>query len=186
MIFAGDELGNTQFGNNNAYCQDNPTAWINWNQTKVSTGIHTFVKNMIAFRKSHKVLHQKEPLQMHDYLSYGIPDLSIHGMQAWKPDFSYYSRMLGMLYYGEYAKEEGKATPSLYIIYNMFWEPKSFDLPNLPDGKTWQIVIDTYDNTFHDADTLRVYSKEKKKRKGKEMQRKTVVSPRSIVVFESR
>lgn len=186
MIFAGDELGNTQFGNNNAYCQDNPTTWINWNQTKVSTSIHTFVKNMIAFRKSHKVLHQKEPLQMHDYLSYGIPDLSIHGMQAWKPDFSYYSRMLGMLYYGEYVKEEGKATPSLYIIYNMFWEPKSFDLPNLPDGKTWQIVIDTYDNTFHDADTLRVYSKEKKKRKGKEMQRKTVVSPRSIVVFESR
>lgn len=98
MILAGDELGNTQLGNNNAYCQDNTVGWINWNHTKTSETIHAFVKKAIQFRKAFPVLHQEEPVRMMDTLSCGMPDLSIHGMQAWRPDFSNYSRMLGMLY----------------------------------------------------------------------------------------
>ena len=68
-----------------------------------------------------------------------------------------------MLYYGEYAGDDKER--SVYVIYNMYWETKSFDLPNLPKGKNWRVMIDSYDNTF-DASLL-----------------KTIGPPRSIVIF---
>lgn len=124
-------------------------------------------------------------MRMMDTLSCGMPDLSIHGTQAWRADYSNYSRMLGMLYYGQYA-DAGQGR-SVYIIYNMYWEAKSFDLPNLPKGRNWRVIIDTYDNTFDSgllkqkADTK---SKSKKRTKKQvDLQRKTVVPPRTIVVF---
>lgn len=184
MILAGDELGNSQEGNNNAYCQDNATTWISWTPTKTSQLIHDYVKKLIAFRKCFRILHREEPVFMMDSLSCGMPDVSVHGTQAWRPDYYNYSRMLGMLYYGDYAhKTEGR---SVYIIYNMYWEAKSFDLPNLPMGRSWKVMIDTYDNRFEDS---LLYEKRKKVRKRKtkkiraELQKKTVVAPRSIVVF---
>lgn len=187
MILAGDELGNTQFGNNNAYCQDNAVTWINWNMTKTAEAIHDFVKNIIQFRRAFPVLHQEHPLRMMDTLSCGMPDLSIHGTQAWRPDYYNYSRMLGMLYYGEYAGDDKER--SVYVIYNMYWETKSFDLPNLPKGKNWRVMIDSYDNTF-DASLLKKKKRKtnasksmKKTKKQMDMQRKTVVPPRSIVIF---
>jgi len=185
MILAGDELGNTQLGNNNPYCQDNAISWINWNQTKTSVAIHDFVQKMIQMRRSFPVLHQKGPVQMMDTLSCGMPDLSIHGMQAWKPDYSGYSRMLGMLYYGAYV--EGQTGRSVYIIYNMYWEARSFDLPNLPGGRVWRVMVDTYDNTF-DSTLLKPKKKPSQKslrsrKKQAELQKKTVVPPRSAVIF---
>ncbi len=184
MILAGDEFGNTQFGNNNAYCQDNATGWLNWNHTKTSEMIHAYVKQMIQFRKAFPVLRQEEPMRLMDTLSCGMPDLSVHGMQAWKPDFSNYSRMLGMLYYGGYV-ENGDGR-SVYIIYNMYWEAKSFDLPNLPKGRSWKVMIDTFDNTFHEellkpAKPVKLSRAKKKQRM--ELSKKTVVPPRSTVVF---
>ena len=50
------EMGNTQFGNNNAYCQDNEIGWLNWNNLEKNRDIHRFYKQMIAFRKAHSVL----------------------------------------------------------------------------------------------------------------------------------
>lgn len=185
MILGGDELGHTQLGNNNAYCQDNAVTWINWTMTKTASEIHDFVKRIIEFRKTFSVLHQEKPIRMMDSLSCGMPDLSVHGTQAWRPDFTNYSRMLGMLYYGEYTEErQGR---SVYVIYNMYWEAKSFDLPNLPKGRNWRVMIDTYDNTF-DGELLKkkaVTAAKKKKRAKKqvELQRKTVVPPRTIVIF---
>lgn len=184
MILAGDELGNTQFGNNNAYCQDNAVTWINWTMTKTASEIHDFVKKIIQFRRTFSVLHQEHPVRMMDTRSCGMPDLSIHGTQAWRPDYYNYSRMLGMLYYGEYGGDGQDR--SVYIIYNMYWEAKSFDLPNLPKGREWRVMIDSYDNTFNalylKKKKMRA-SKSPKKAKKKDLQRKTVVPPRSIVIF---
>lgn len=185
MILAGDELGNSQSGNNNAYCQDNAITWINWNMTKAATEIHDFVKKMILMRRSFSVLHQNRQIRMMDTLSCGMPDLSIHGVQAWRSDYSNYSRMLGMLYYGEYVDE--RKGRSVYIIYNMYWQAKSFDLPNLPYGRTWRVMVDSYANTF-DMALLKSKKKtvSKRSQKGKrqvELQKKTVVPPRSVVIF---
>lgn len=79
LIFMGDEFGNSQKGNNNPYCQDNDTTWLNWKNLNSNKEIFSFMKKLIAFRKEHGELHQKMPLRMMDYKSCGYPDLSYHG-----------------------------------------------------------------------------------------------------------
>lgn len=186
MILAGDEFGNSQNGNNNPYCQDNATTWLDWRQLESNRQIYDYVKKLIVFRKEHPVLHQTEELHLFDSLSCGMPDLSIHGTQAWRVDYSYYSRMLALLFYGDYQKkEDGKPDDSIYIIFNMFWEAKSFDLPNLPGNKEWYPAIETYGNTFSKVPEP-VKRKKKVKKPSLESQKKTVVPPRSIVVFVGR
>lgn len=186
MILAGDEFGNSQSGNNNPYCQDNAITWLDWKQLQGNREIFDYVKKLIAFRKEHPVLHQGKELHLFDTLSCGMPDLSIHGTQAWRSDFSYYSRMLALLFYGEYQKrEDGTPDDSIYIIFNMYWESKSFDLPQLPDGREWYPAIETYDNTFSEIPKP-VKKKRKTRKTSLECQKKTVVPPRSIVVFIGR
>ena len=186
MLLAGDEFGNTQEGNNNPYCQDNEITWLDWRMTSAKTEILEYVKKLIAFRRKHPVLHQGRELYMFDSLSCGMPDVSIHGTQAWKADFSYYSRMLAVLLYGDYRKkDDGTADDSLYIIFNMYWESKSFDLPNLPGEKEWYPAIETYGNTFSEV-PVPVRRKKRRRKPSLESQKKTIVPPRSIVVFVGR
>lgn len=185
MILAGDEFGNSQNGNNNPYCQDNAITWLDWKQLDTQREIYDYVKKVIAFRKEHPVLHQPEELHMFDSLSCGMPDLSIHGTQAWRTDYSYYSRMLALLFYGDYQqKEDGTTDDSIYIIFNMYWEAKSFDLPNLPGNREWYPAIETYGNTF--SEVPKPVKKKKIRKPSLESQKKTVVPPRSIVVFIGR
>lgn len=185
MILAGDEFGNSQNGNNNPYCQDNAITWLDWKQLDTQREIYDYVKKVIAFRREHPVLHQPEELHMFDSLSCGMPDLSIHGTQAWRTDYSYYSRMLALLFYGDYQqKEDGTPDDSIYIIFNMYWEAKSFDLPNLPGNREWYPAIETYGNTF--SEVPKPMKKKKIRKPSLESQKKTVVPPRSIVVFIGR
>lgn len=181
MLLAGDEFGNTQLGNNNAYCHDDNITWLNWKHTKSEQDIFEFVKRMIAFRKQHCVLHGKEPLSMFDTKGIGIPDMSVHGTQAWRADFSNYSRMLGILLGGRYGITEDD---DIYIAFNMFWEQKVFELPNPTVGKKWYPAIDTHSGEF-----FTVPPKKKRKRKiksEKQLFREYMVEPRSIVVFVGR
>lgn len=187
MILAGDEFGNTQDGNNNPYCHDDTITWLNWRESKQGNEIREYVKRLIAFRREHPVLHQNRQLQMLDTLSCGVPDLSAHGVQTWRPDYSNYSRMLGILLSGKYVEQaSGETDDSIYIIYNMYWETKSFDLPTLPDGSEWHVFLETFDNTFSDLPPRKKGKKVKKNMKRMGVQKKTVVPPRSIVVFVSR
>ena len=150
MILAGDEFGNSQEGNNNPYCHDDAVTWLNWKPTKTGEQIRNYVKQLIAFRTEHPVLHQAKALCTQDTLSCGLPGISAHGVQTWRPDFSNYSRILGVLLAGDYAqKPDGTSDDSIYIIFNMYWETKSFDLPTLPAGKEWHAAIETFDETFH-------------------------------------
>ena len=193
MLLAGDEFGNTQLGNNNAYCHDNLVTWLNWKHSKRETEILEYVKKLILFRKEHPVLHQPQGLPMSDIKGYGLPGLSIHGTQAWRADYSNYNRMVGLLFNGDYVNDnEGGTDDIIYLIFNMYWESKTFDLPSLPAGRKWYVAITTYDDMFYDIPV-----KKKKKNKGRqktardkkggmEMQRKTVVPPRSVVVFIGR
>ena len=69
MLMAGDEDCNSQGGNNNVYCQDNPVGYKDWKQSKNSKEFLRFVKNMIMFRKEHTVLRREKPMQLSDYCS---------------------------------------------------------------------------------------------------------------------
>lgn len=144
LILSGDEFGNSQHGNNNCYCLDDATSWLDWQLVKKNADFFEFVKSMIQFRKCHPILHVPEELSMTDRFGYGCPDLSYHGEEAWKVDLSNYNRHIAMMYYGRYARKENKTEDdSIYVAYNMHWESHWFALPSLPGGYVWEVVYDT-------------------------------------------
>lgn len=177
MIYGGDEIGNSQEGNNNAYCQDNATGWIDWKGLKKNEKLLQFVKDAIAFRKEHPALHQPEGLKGVDYLTRGFPDISFHSERAWYCSYENTSRLLGVMLCGAYAKKtDGEPDDHIYIAYNFHWESRSIALPNLPDGKTWKKAVDTsgFEEEVYFGESEETYSK-------------TIeISPRTIVVLLGR
>lgn len=144
LLLSGDEFGNSQSGNNNCYCLDNETSWLDWRLIKRNEEYFEFVKNLIQFRKSHPILHSSEEFTMSDRFGLGCPDLSYHGEEAWKIDLSNYNRHVAMMYCGQYARKAGKQEDDMiYIAYNMHWEIHKFALPSLPGGYSWETVYDT-------------------------------------------
>ncbi len=169
MLYAGDEYGNSQQGNNNPYCQDNPVGWVNWNPTRFNKEIFQFTKELIAFRKAHGILHMKKQLEMSDYHALGLPDLSFHSNAPWFSDFSHVNRHFAMLYCGAYAKlDEKEPDTDIYIAWNMHWEQQQFAVPKATGKKHWEICIATGDGTlFEDGEKL-------------------AVPPRTVVVLTAR
>ncbi|MFA9375262.1 MAG: alpha-amylase family glycosyl hydrolase [Lachnotalea sp.] len=144
LIFSGDELGNSQKGNNNPYCQDNEISWMDWSKEKSNKDILDFTKGLLEFRKEHNILHYKKELKIMDYLSCGYPDLSYHGQKAWYPEFENNNSQMGIMYCGKYAlNEKGKEDDFIYIAYNMHDRNQEFVLPNLPKDKKWRLLLDT-------------------------------------------
>lgn len=144
-ILAGDEFANTQKGNNNVYCQDNPTAWLDWSRLEKEEELHDFVKALIAFRKAHKLFHpDREMCGMTG--KWGIPDISYHGESAWCMPSEVASRQLGVFYHDVDGKEE-----DCYVAYNMHWLPHHFALPKLPKGWQWYEAASTEEGVLPEA-----------------------------------
>lgn len=144
LIYGGDEFGNTQNGNNNAYCQDNEIGWVNWAKKKKLEGFTSFIKNVITFRKSHPILHMPYELRATDYKSLGWPELSYHSEKAWFSNTESCSRRSGILYCGGYAeRENGEPDDFIYVMYNMHWHECAFAIPDLPEEKNWYLAIDS-------------------------------------------
>lgn len=137
-LLAGDEFWNTQKGNNNVYCQDNETSWLDWGRLKRDDSLFQYVKSLIAFRKTHPSLHQKYPLSGTDRSGCGLPDVSYHGENAWQAPAEVHSRQLGVLYCAA-----GEQEDLCFIAYNMHWLKHSFALPALPKNLKWYRVIET-------------------------------------------
>ncbi|MCD8348774.1 MAG: Type II secretory pathway, pullulanase PulA and related glycosidase [Lachnospiraceae bacterium] len=173
MLLAGDEFGNTQLGNNNPWCQDNECTWLDWSRSKTNRELTEYVRQLIAFRKKHPMLHQKAELQCADYRSTGYPDLSYHGERAWYGDLRHSSLHMGCMYSGFYAGEQS----FLYIAWNFHWEEQQFALPLLPEQYFWYRVFDTsLANSFPQPDEqeqltdVRIFA----------------APPRTVVVLEGR
>lgn len=145
MLYAGDEFANSQQGNNNAYCQDNETSWLNWNDLKKNRQLFEYVKALIRLRREHPILHPQKPFRTYDHLNCGIPDLSFHGKHPWYPEYDGDSRYVGVMYCGRYAQVDGKADDTFYFAYNMHWEPISVALPSASRGLCWQTWLNTSD-----------------------------------------
>lgn len=144
LIYQGDEFGNSQHGNNNAYAMDNETGWVSWRLSCHDRELLQFVKDTIAFRKEHPILHQAKQLCMKDYKVCGYPDLSYHNEHAWYPQFDDSSRSVGCMYCGAYAAgPDGQSDDFIYVAYNAHWKAKEFALPKLPEDKKWQTAIIT-------------------------------------------
>lgn len=144
MLSAGDEVANSQGGNNNPYCQDNATAWVEWKSNKYNQELLSFTKNMIALRSAHPILRQSDELRIMDYISCGYPDLSYHGDSAWYPKFDNHIRHIGVMYCGKYAHISRTREDSFFFIaFNMHWDIHEFGLPKLPKTMKWYLKADT-------------------------------------------
>ena len=140
MLLSGDEFGQTKKGNNNSYCQDNEISWLDWKGYKSGNSeMFRFVKDLIAFRKKHKILHMGQELSMTDSLSCGFPGISYHSSSAWYGELDGQNRKIGVMYCGKYADED----ELIYIAYNMHWMEHTFALPALPGGYRWNVALDT-------------------------------------------
>ncbi len=135
LLLAGDEFGNSQNGNNNAYCQDNRIGWVNWNQQEKNLSFTAYVKQLLQWRKKHLCIRRSEPMRMSDYRGLGMPDLSWHGAQAWSNEIYPSMQAVGAAYCGAYAKEEAQ----LYIGWNFSMEEQSVALPSPAADSKWQI-----------------------------------------------
>ena len=144
LLYAGDEMLNTQNGNNNAYSSDNPTGWTDWSASKDAEEIRGFVKMLTALRKNHHILHMPKELKGTDYKGYGFPDISFHDSKAWVSARDYVTRTLAVLYCGMYTRCENLPDEDFfYVAYNAYWDAHPFALPVLPKGYAWYCMFIT-------------------------------------------
>ncbi len=143
MILFGDEIGRTQGGNNNCYCQDNELSWFDWSLSDKFSELRTFFKRMIAFRHVHPALRNSSHFKNTDYMGSGYPDISWHGQKAWHADFGPESRTLAFMLCGKHAKQGKSHDNDIYVAMNMHWEMHGFELPGLPHGREWYIFVNT-------------------------------------------
>ncbi len=141
MILMGDEVGQTQHGNNNTYCQDNDLTWFDWGQVKCNEELVVFVRNVIAFRREHGVLRNGDHLDGQSHNGHPPVAVSWHGQHAWQADWSAESRTLAMLISG--GPPASKGGDDIYAAFNMHWESHGFQLPQLPAERRWHIVVNT-------------------------------------------
>jgi glycogen operon protein len=132
MLLAGDELGRSQGGNNNAYCQDNATSWLDWSLAETNAALFRFTQRLVRFRKAHRSLRRRSFFE-----DDARPSVAWHGTKLAKPDWGPESRTLAM---------HILATPldeAIYLAANAHWEQQRFELPRLPPGKAWRRFVDT-------------------------------------------
>jgi isoamylase len=150
MLLAGDEIGRTQRGNNNAYCQDNEVSWVNWE--KADTKLLDFTRKLIALRKSHPVFCRRRWFQGQrikgtgvDDIAWFLPDASEMTEEHWNNDFA---KSLGIYLNGQGVhwvdkKGEGIVDDHFYVIFNAHHEPLEYKLPPEKYSKQWTRVLDT-------------------------------------------
>lgn len=137
MFLAGDEFGNTQWGNNNCYCQDNETAWLDWSLLEKNRELFEFFKFMIAYRFKHRVIREKLP----DAVC-GMESLHTHDINAEKLTIEREAKTFSVSFIG-YDKEKG-GDDLVYLSINTYWEPVTITLPKLRQAGIWYLNVDTY------------------------------------------
>ena len=145
MFFAGDEFCNTQFGNNNAYCQDNIISWLDWSRLEEFKEIHDFVRHMIQFRKEHPILRK-----MTKPSSCQLPEISVHNGTPFNASTDYKTKLIGIMYAGR--NEEDTEDDIVFYCMNAYWGPLVMQLPVLPNGKHWHVDTNTNAEYFDGED----------------------------------
>lgn len=136
MFFAGDEFCNTQYGNNNAYCQDNIISWIDWNRLEEFKEVHDFVRFMINFRKKHPVLRKRTK-----EAACQLPPISVHNGHPYNSGTEYNTHMIGIMFAGR--NEQDTGDDLVFYCMNSYWEPLTLQLPSLTNGMQWSVKVNT-------------------------------------------
>jgi glycogen operon protein len=161
MILGGDEIGRSQGGNNNAYCQDNEISWYNWSESDPE--LLQFTRRLVAFRHDHPIFHRRRFFQ----------GRAIHGAQVEDVEwFTHEGVQMAEENWGEgFAKSvavflNGEAIPTLdehglqvrddsfYMIFNAHYEPLVFHLPDKVWSRRWELLLDTARGWLSTAEIL--------------------------------
>lgn len=137
MFLAGDEFGNTQYGNNNSYCQDNEISWLDWRMLEKNRELFAFFKYMIAFRKEHRVISKKLPNAV-----CGMEGLQVHDLNAEKVTLPEGARTFSVSYAGYDTQKN--CDDLVYVSINTYWENVRITLPRLQGNLAWFLSVDTY------------------------------------------
>lgn len=171
MFLAGDEFGNTQYGNNNGYCQDNEISWLDWNLLEKNRELFEFFKFMIHYRHEHPAIRKRLP----DAVC-GMEALHSHDVNAENTNLPENTRTFAISFAG-YDREKGR-DDIIYMAINTYWEPVTITLPNLNHRGVWHLSVDTYG----DEAGQYVYPRGKEPR----IDGSYVMRPRTVVIFTGR
>ena len=169
MFLAGDEFGNTQYGNNNCYCQDNEYSWLDWNYLNKNRELFEFCKFMIDFRHRHRIIREKLP----DAVC-GMEPLLAHGVYAEDVNIPRDARTFSISFAG-YDREKGR-DDMVYVSVNTYWEDVEITLPQIK-GR-WYLNV----NTYGDGNGRYCYPEHEQRR----IDGSFVLRPRSVAVFTAR
>lgn len=169
MFLAGDEFCNTRFGNNNPYCQDNETSWLNWDLLEKNRDIYEFFRFMIAFRMEHPAIRGNILPS-----SIGYPAISFHTQKAQCTEITSESTYIGIRFSGRIM--ETQQEDLVYVAINVFWEEQEIELPTLPGFWQWYVCVDTSEEDMEKC-VVRDYQKMRHTRKH------IRIAPRSVMVL---
>ena len=163
VILSGDEFANSQEGNNNPYCQDNNISWLNWKDLEKNKEQFEFCKKLIVVRKKEK-LYSLTNTENRERKDQRFPQVSFHGKEAWKLDWSASNEEAGGILYCSNNR-------FIYMGINMFWKDMTLALPNLSLKDHWEIMLDTSGSSCE---------------KEKKMEEKQILLPsRSIIILQA-
>jgi len=153
MLLGGDEMGRTQGGNNNAWCQDNEISWFDWSLAEENEDLLEFVRKLIVLRRAHPVFRRRQYLRGVDEEGTGLPDVwwfRTDGRRMTSQDWQAGLPVVGMFLNGEEIAapdEEGQRMldESFLLLFNAHHEDVTFTLPNRRFGDGWTLVLTTHD-----------------------------------------
>ena len=152
MLVSGDEMGRTQKGNNNVYCQDNELAWLNWELQEANADLLTFTRQLIQFRADHPVFRRRkwfqgQPIYGSDVIDLGWfnPDGEEVDEEQWQEGFA---KAIAVFINGDAIPARGKqgeriVDDSFLLLFNAHHEPLTFQLPKTLQESIWCVVLDT-------------------------------------------
>lgn len=152
MLFSGDEIGHSQSGNNNVYCQENELAWLDWNLLPQQERLLEFVRRIIRIRRDEPALHRRrffhgKSMKGEDAADIAWINVDGSGMtdEAWQTS---HTKCLGVLLFGDSIDINPQGEPitgrTLLILFNAdHGDPIPFTLPTIDNGNTWECLLDT-------------------------------------------
>ena len=171
MFLAGDEFGNTKYGNNNSYCQDNEISWLDWTLLEKNKDLFEFFRFMISYRKDHLVIRKKLP----DAVC-GMDSIHTHNVNAQDISIPRDAYTFAVSFAG-YDREKGK-DDLVYIAVNSYWEDVSITLPDLHKRGFWYLSV----NTYGDGQGRYFYPQRQEIR----ITGNFIMRPRSVAIFTGR
>ena len=157
MLLGGDEMGRSQQGNNNAYCQDAPLSWFDWSLTETQAEFLRFTQQLIRFRHNHQVFRRRDWFQGREIHGSGVEDIgwfNPDGSEMDETQWSDYSlRSISIFLNGRELNRPGPkgkriVDDSFLMLFNDFHDPVDFEIPYPLRSMQWQVKIDTQKSLF--------------------------------------